>query len=121
MYTQVLILDHDPFGLFQRFGNKQWLVMVTAWRLQLLKQVELFSIGCHCQALRRANIQAGITFDTQIIKKHRLDITVQTALNLLLTCSAVKPSSTSVVRSLKRCDNSTCSILRRAAGSKSLE
>ena len=84
MYTQVLILDHDPFGLFEGFGNEQRLILVHPRRLQLAEQVCFFSIGCHGQALRRANIQTGITLDTQVIKKHRLDIAVQAALNLFL-------------------------------------
>lgn len=85
MNTEIFILDHDAFGLFQRLRSKQRLSAVPPGSLQQAKQVCFFNIRRHGQALCRADIQAGVAFDTQIIKKHRLDIAIQTTLDLLLS------------------------------------
>ena len=58
--------------------------MIQSWRFQLAEQVHFLNIGCHAQALGWTDIETGITFDTQIVKKYGLNITVETTLDLLL-------------------------------------
>ena len=89
MYTEVFILDHNPFCLFQCLGNKHRLITIPAWCLQLAKQVHLLGIGGHRQALGWAYIDTGIAFNAQIVQKYRLDVTVEAAFGLglnLLCC-----------------------------------
>ena len=82
--AKVFILDHDATGLLQRFRNKQRLILVPPWSLECTQYIYPFTVGCHGQALSGTDIQAGIAFDTQRVKEHGLDITIQTALDLSL-------------------------------------
>ena len=57
--------------------------MILSRRRQPRSQIRLIAILCDRQAINRANVDAGIALDAELCRKHRLDVAVETAFDLL--------------------------------------
>ena len=82
MHTQVFVLDHDPSGLRQCVGHIQRGLRVQGRYGQPLPHLLFLTIFRNRQAADRADVDTGVTLDTQFGNKDGLDITVETALDL---------------------------------------
>src|SRR5882724_778530 len=82
MYTDVLVLDHNPRRLRQRRRDIQRLRTIGGRRRQAAAQLSLRSVLRDGEAVDRTDVDAGIALDAQLRREYRLDIAIQAALNL---------------------------------------
>ena len=83
MHAKIFVLDHHATCLRQFSRHVQILLGVFGGCRQSRTQIGFFAILRDCQAIDGANIDAGITFDTQLLDEHCLDIAVQATLYFL--------------------------------------
>ena len=76
MQTDVLILDHGAAGL-EAILNIQILGEIVRWRVQPLAQVCFFAVGGERDAIHRADVDAGVAFDTELRRKYGLNVAIQ--------------------------------------------
>src|SRR5271170_1165750 len=81
MQADILILDHDPPGL-QRIADIEVLFEVEGRGRQPPAQLIFAAVVGKGDAIHRANVDAGIAFDTQLTGKYGLYVAVQAALGL---------------------------------------
>src|SRR5258708_26910365 len=79
MQADVLILYHHPAGL-EPVGDIERLVVMRRGRLQPRPQILFLAILGKADAIHRADVDAGIAFDTGGRGKYGLDIAIQAAL-----------------------------------------
>src|SRR5829696_2773474 len=79
MQADVLVLDHDALGL-ERARYVERLVPVRRRSAQPRAQIVLGAVDREGDAIRRADVDAGIAFDAQAGREDRLDIAVEAAL-----------------------------------------
>src|SRR5690349_8393662 len=81
--ADVLVLGHHPAGP-QLAGDVDVLGQVGGRRLQPPAQVALLlRVVGEGDAVHRADVDAGVALDAQLVGEHRLDVAVQAALRLL--------------------------------------
>src|SRR3974390_3151882 len=78
--TEVLVLEHQAFGLRQRSRGVQGLVKIVGGRREAFAELLLFAIGGDCQAQQRANVDARVAFNAARRIESGLDVAVQAAL-----------------------------------------
>ena len=71
MQADVLVLDHDAAGL-ERVGDVEVLGQVQRRRLQPRAQLLLGPVHREGDAVRRADVDAGVALDAQVAREHRL-------------------------------------------------
>src|SRR5271169_3414241 len=81
MEADILVLDHDPPGL-QRIADIEVLFEVEGRGRQPPAQLIFAAVVGEGDAIHRANVDAGIAFDTQLTGKYGLHVAVQAALGL---------------------------------------
>ncbi len=115
--TNVLVFRHDA-RRFEAAGRTHRAPgQIQGRRRKPRAQIRLLAIPRDRQALHRANIYAGIAFDTAWARENRLHIAIQAALPLHSRSGRrVNPSSTSILSCSKRSTRSTCLIFCRATG-----
>ena len=79
--AHVLVLGHDAAGL-QLAGNVEVLREIDRRRLQARAQVGFLAVGGERDAVHRADVDAGIALDAQLVGEHRLHVAVEAALRL---------------------------------------
>src|SRR5216683_32770 len=81
MQADVFVLYHHPPGL-EAVGDIKVLVEMRRGRLQPQPQVGFLAVLRKGNAIHRADIDAGVTFDAQRCGEYGLDVAVQAALGL---------------------------------------
>ena len=81
MQANVLVLDHDAPGL-QGVGDIQRLLGVPGRHLEAAAQFVLLAVGGEADALRGADVDAGIALYAGLESKYRLNVAVEAALGL---------------------------------------
>ena len=89
MQADIFILGHDTAG-FKHTRNIQILAEVEGRGSQTRPQFGLFTIGCKCDAVHGANIDARVAFDALRRIEDRLHIAIQAALRFLVAELCVK-------------------------------
>ena len=79
--AEVLVLDHDPPGLWQVFGDEQGLLGVEERSHQPLGEILLGPVDGNREAVERADVEAGVALDAQVRLEMRLRVTIQAALD----------------------------------------
>ena len=91
MHAKILILDHDSSRVRQLRRHIQGLLVIFGGRGQACSKIVFFTILGNRQAVDRTNIETGIALNTKIGCKHGLNVTIQTALDLLSGLFCCKP------------------------------
>src|SRR5580658_4785756 len=81
MQADVFVLGHDTAGLEQA-GDIDVLREILRRRLQSLTQIDFLAIGREGDAIHRADVDAGVALDTELIGEDGLGIAIETALRL---------------------------------------
>src|SRR4051812_19618984 len=81
MQADVFVLYHHAPGL-EPVGDIERLVGTRRGRLQPFPQILFFAVVREGDAIHRADVDAGVTFDAGGRRKYRLDVAVQAALRL---------------------------------------
>ena len=76
--ADVLVLRHHPAGR-ERAGDIEVLREVDRRRAQPRAQVGLVAIAREGDAVHRADVDAGVAFDAQLVAEHRLHVAVEAA------------------------------------------
>ena len=67
--THVLVLGHDPAGLFERSRHKQRLLEISRWRIESAADERFVAVGRNREAVDRTDIDAGVALDAQRLAK----------------------------------------------------
>src|SRR5262252_9078484 len=81
MQANIFVLDHDAPGL-QRITDVEVLFTIERWSHQAVTQLRFAAIFGEGDTIHRADIDAGVAFDTQLPREHRLDIAIEATLGL---------------------------------------
>ena len=81
MHTKIFVFNHYAASLWQPLGDKNCLILILGRSGEPLTQFRLLSIFSNRKAKNRANINAGIAFDTKFLIEDGLYVAVETALN----------------------------------------
>src|SRR5689334_3902307 len=82
MNAKVFVLQHDSRGLRKGLGSEESLIEIQSGRGQAGSQLQLIAVPGDGQTLYRADVYAGVAFDTARSGEHGLDIAVQTTFDL---------------------------------------
>ena len=80
--AHVLVLHHDACGL-QLAGDVEVLRQVLRRSVEASTEVLLFAVLREGDAVHRADVDAGVALDAQLVGEHRLHVAVQAALRFL--------------------------------------
>src|SRR6266545_1217742 len=80
--AHVLVLRHDPAGL-EGARDVEVLGGIPRRRGEAGAQVRLLAVLREGDAIHRADVDAGVAFDAQLVREHRLPVAVQAALRFL--------------------------------------
>ena len=79
--AHVLVLDHDALRLRKVGGDVDVLRQVDGRRRQPRAQVDFVALRRNRQAVRRADVDAGVALDAQVRREVRLHVAVEAALH----------------------------------------
>src|SRR5947208_15095344 len=92
MYAEILILDHQPTGLRERRGRVNSLIQIVRRSRKPGPQIRFFiTVARDRKTQQRAYVDAGVALDAQLFDEYRLDIAVETTLNLARGLFGVEP------------------------------
>ena len=91
MNAEVLVLYHHARGVLQRRGDVKRLVRMLPRRLEPSRKLRFLAVLRNGQAVGRADVDAGITFDAEFCLEDGLHVAIEAPLHFLGGLLGVEP------------------------------